>query len=367
LRGPTPEKVRIRADGRTLLRLDQTRPERPPVVALTPAAERAVESAGAVLVADYGYGLAGSDLGALLARRTRQVPVVWDPHPRGSAPVADAALVTPNRTEAARFVPEVSGDGLAAWAERGRRLVRRWEAGAVSVTLGAEGALVVTGTGPPAVVPAPVTSDGDPCGAGDRFAVGAVLALQRGAGVVDAVGAAVAEASAFVAAGGAAASERPPAPATRADDVGETVERIRRQGGTIVATGGCFDLLHAGHVSMLQAARRLGDCLVVLLNSDDSIARLKGPDRPINEAEDRAAVLLGLACVDAIEVFDEDTPVAALERLRPDVFVKGGDYTGEEIPEARAMRAWGGQFLTVPYVAGRSTTRMIEEVLARVG
>src|SRR5207302_483586 len=111
-------------------------------------------------------------------------------------------------------------------------------------------------------------------------------------------------------------------------------------------------ILHAGHVRMLEAARALGDCLVVLMNSDGSVRRVKGPDRPLVCEADRAAVLAALGCVDAVEVFDEDTPVAALQRLRPDIFAKGADYAVADLPEAAAMAAIGGEAVVVPYVAG---------------
>ena len=148
-------------------------------------------------------------------------------------------------------------------------------------------------------------------------------------------------------------------------DAAGLVAKVRAEGGTVVATGGCFDLLHAGHVAMLQAARALGDCLVVCLNGDDSVRRLKGRDRPLQPATDRAAVLLALDCVDAVVVFDEDTPVQALERLRPSIFAKGADYAGADLPEARALAQWGGQVVAVPYLQGRSTTRLLEEAVRR--
>ncbi|MGX6449665.1 D-glycero-beta-D-manno-heptose 1-phosphate adenylyltransferase, partial [Patulibacter sp. S7RM1-6] len=154
----------------------------------------------------------------------------------------------------------------------------------------------------------------------------------------------------------------PAASVTRESEALELVERVRARGGTVVATGGCFDLLHAGHVESLRAARELGDALVVCLNSDDSVRRLKGPERPIIRADDRAAVLGALACVDAVAVFEEDTPVALLERLRPDLFVKGGDYRPDELPETPVLARWGGRVVTVPLKAGRSTTSILQEV-----
>jgi rfaE bifunctional protein nucleotidyltransferase chain/domain len=127
---------------------------------------------------------------------------------------------------------------------------------------------------------------------------------------------------------------------------------------TVVATGGCFDLLHAGHIHTLAAARSLGDYLVVLLNSDESVRRLKGDDRPFQSQSDRAMVLGSLRDVDEVVVFDEDTPERALSRLRPDVWVKGGDYASVDLPEASLVRSWGGEVLTVPYLPGRSTTNL---------
>ena len=131
----------------------------------------------------------------------------------------------------------------------------------------------------------------------------------------------------------------------------------------MVATGGCFDLLHAGHVETLMAARALGDCLVVCLNSDASVRRLKGPGRPVVSQVDRAALLSAMACVDAVAVFDEDTPETVLDRLRPDVWAKGGDYAGAELPEAAVLARWGGRAVVLPFLPDHSTSRLIEEVM----
>jgi rfaE bifunctional protein nucleotidyltransferase chain/domain len=218
--------------------------------------------------------------------------------------------------------------------------------------------VLVAGDGPPLAVPAPPVSGGDPCGAGDRFAATAAVRLAAGALPSAAVHAAVVEASAFVAAGGAATALQP-APAPAADDARALAARVRAAGGTVVATGGCFDLLHAGHVRMLTAARALGDCLIVCLNSDASVARLKGPDRPLVGQDDRRAVLAGLSCVDAVTVFEEDDPRAVLRELRPRLWAKGGDYAVSDLPEAATLAEWGGQAVIVPYVAGRSTSELI--------
>jgi D-beta-D-heptose 7-phosphate kinase/D-beta-D-heptose 1-phosphate adenosyltransferase len=134
----------------------------------------------------------------------------------------------------------------------------------------------------------------------------------------------------------------------------------------VVATGGCFDLVHAGHAKTLSAARALGDCLVVCLNSDSSVRRLKGPQRPIMSQEDRLDLLLALECVDAVLIFDQDTPEQALRQLEPDLWVKGGDYSAEELPETELVRSWGGQTVIVPFVPGRSTSTLAS-ALAKVG
>jgi rfaE bifunctional protein nucleotidyltransferase chain/domain len=140
---------------------------------------------------------------------------------------------------------------------------------------------------------------------------------------------------------------------------------VRARGGTVVATGGCFDLLHAGHVATLEAARALGDCLVVCLNSDASVRRLKGPDRPLVGEQDRARVLRALRCVDAVLVFGEDEPGAALQQLRPDLWVKGGDYSGTRLPEADVLAEWGGRAVVLPYLQGRSTTGLVRAAAGR--
>ena len=389
LDGATPEKVRVLAGGRPVVRLDHGGVAR----GCGPLPAGALDGADAVLVSDYGRGVAAEpSVRAALASLPGEVPLVWDPHPKGPAPIAGATLVTPNLKEATAAAdrgPAASGiassptttasspaaaaapsptaassphasSPLAAGELAGRALVARWRAVAVCVTLAARGAVMVSGDGPALAVPAPRVT-GDPCGAGDCFAATAAGRLAAGALPSEAVRAAVEAASSFVAAGGAGARETPVPPG----DAAAIAARVRAAGGTVVATGGCFDLLHAGHVRMLEQARALGDCLVVCLNSDASVRRLKGDDRPLVEQDDRAAVLAALGCVDAVAIFEEDDPRAVLRTLRPHVWAKGGDYAVAELPEAETLAEWGGRAVIVPYVAGRSTTRLITEVLAR--
>jgi rfaE bifunctional protein nucleotidyltransferase chain/domain len=143
-------------------------------------------------------------------------------------------------------------------------------------------------------------------------------------------------------------------------DAGDLIRRVHAAGGTVVATGGCFDVLHAGHIACLEAARRLGDALVVLVNSDASVQRLKGARRPVNPIEDRRRVLESLSCVGAVAVFGGDNPCELLDQLRPDVWVKGGDYAADKLPEASVVQSWGGRVVVVPYLDGRSTSTILE-------
>jgi rfaE bifunctional protein nucleotidyltransferase chain/domain len=155
-------------------------------------------------------------------------------------------------------------------------------------------------------------------------------------------------------------------PETRILDADQLVGRLGRpRTGRLVFTNGCFDVLHRGHVEYLYAARALGDALVVGVNTDASVRRLKGEDRPVVPLEDRLYVLAGLACVDAVTAFDEDTPRALIAALLPDVLVKGGDYRAEDVVGAQEVRAAGGEVRILPFLAGRSTTGIIQRLRER--
>lgn len=365
LLGPTVEKVRVRADGRTLLRLDHG--GRAPAQIEGSQVDLSRLAGATVLVSDYGRGLV--DAPGIRAGLESASHVVWDPHPRGMAPMPGCRLVTPNRAEAGLMLAA----SIAEVSVRARQLARQWRADHVAVTLGASGALVASALGEPLAIPAPQVGLGDPCGAGDCFAMTAAGLIADGASAGEAVSGAVGAAAAFVAAGGAAQALREPdrrAVAHQPVGLGHAARVIaetRARGARAVATGGCFDLLHAGHIASLRAARALGGCLVVCLNSDLSVRRLKGSSRPVVAERDRAAVLGALSFVDAVVVFDEETPEAVLNELRPDVFVKGGDYDLAAMPEARLVRSWGGEAVLVPYVDGYSTTGLLREAQKRAG
>ena len=140
------------------------------------------------------------------------------------------------------------------------------------------------------------------------------------------------------------------------------VNDLRTSGKTIVFTNGVFDLLHPGHVDVLVGARARGDVLVVGVNSDASVKRLKGPDRPVRSEGERVYVLAGLEAVDAVTLFEQDTPLALVQVLRPDVIVKGGDYSPENVVGAAEVRSWGGECVIIPLTPGHSTTSIIEQL-----
>ncbi|MBB4689147.1 PfkB family carbohydrate kinase [Amycolatopsis jiangsuensis] len=361
LEGGTVSKTRVRAAGQSLLRMDSG-DGIASAAPLPSRVKRTLRGAGAILVADYGRGLTRNpSLRALLTELAGEVPIVWDPHPRGAAPVPGVRLVTPNSSEAETIVPE-AGEPV----ELARKLRGHWSSEAVAVTLGHQGAALHDDGSGGRVIPVPETArvtgkaTPDTCGAGDRFAAAAAATLLDGATADEAVRAAVEAAARFVAAGGAGALSvedvRVPMPA---GDAFALAAQVRASGGQLVATGGCFDLLHPGHISLLRQARALGDALVVCLNSDRSVSRLKGPGRPLLAAEDRARLLSELCCVDAVAVFDEPSPAAMLERLRPQVWVKGGDYADVAMPEREVVARHGGEVVLVPTLPGYSTTRLV--------
>lgn len=145
------------------------------------------------------------------------------------------------------------------------------------------------------------------------------------------------------------------------------VEEAKMQGKVVVFTNGCFDILHVGHLRYLQEAKRQGDILIVGVNSDLSVKRLKGKDRPVNSEEDRAEMLCGLAAVDYTVLFEEDTPMELLEELKPSIHVKGGDYTKEELPETRIVEKHGGEVRILDFVEGKSTTNIVRKIQKNEG
>jgi D-beta-D-heptose 7-phosphate kinase / D-beta-D-heptose 1-phosphate adenosyltransferase len=371
-------KLRLRAAGQSLARVDQGCSPVLAPGAWTPEATAAVDAGAALLVSDYGRGLATvAAFRAVVEEMSSRAPVVWDPHARGAEPPLGVLdVLVPNLDEAQRLADVALHDGGVPAV--GRALVERFGC-AVAVTLGERGALLVRPGRDAETVPIEPVA-GDACGAGDRFAATVAVDRANGVGLLDAVRHAAGAARDQIVGtqhrhrgDGAWARSRGRGPsvprvgADAADDPLAWAQSLHRAGGRLVAAGGCFDVLHAGHVRLLEAARRLGDGLVVCLNGDLSVRRLKGRHRPVNPVEDRAAVLRGLGCVDAVVTFDEDTPCEVLRRLRPHVFAKGADYAGDDLPERQVLAEWGGELVLLPVVDGRSTTRILRAAATASG
>ncbi|MEW1820349.1 PfkB family carbohydrate kinase [Arthrobacter sp. NPDC080031] len=379
LLGPTPIKTRVRAADQAVVRID-TGCGTAPVPELGDYLLSPLDEMDAIVVADYGRGLTRNPrLRSRLEALAERIPIIWDPHPAGAEPVPGVAAVTPNAAEAAGF-SGIPANGAVSAAAAAEQLLERWSSASVVVTLGELGALLLEHPGEPAasngpsvprMIPAPSVSVVDPCGAGDRFAASLGLQLAARESMPEAVQAAVTEAAQFLDSGGVGHVAK----AKEVDDADkwesrsaavELARRVRSRHGTVVATGGCFDLVHAGHVRTLEAARRLGDCLIVCLNSDESVRRLKGPGRPVIGLRDRVELLLALRCVDAVAVFEEDTPEQVLAEIRPDLWIKGGDYAGTRLPESMLLEQWGGRTVTLPHHPDRSTTQLAA-VLEKIG
>lgn len=378
--GSTPEKIRLRA-GQTLLRLDRGRHGELRSSGLGPALQSIMAQAAAVLVSDYGQGItAAPEIRDSLRRVAPTRPVVWDPHPRGTRPVPGLAVVKPNWHEAEQFgLAFAAVDRHGSAVELADGLLRAWRAETVCITRGQDPALLAFRNGDHRTIPVS-RATGDVCGAGDRFGASLTRELAAGLRATEAAQVAARDAARFVAgereyaavetyrrssAIGAADPDEGIAGPWSLSAAVERAAAVRRAGGTVVATGGCFDLLHSGHVRMLQSAARLGDYLVVLLNSDSSVRSIKGPDRPLVTERERALLLSSLVPVDRVAIFTQRTPAEALRRLKPDVWAKGGDYEADQLPEREVIADWGGRLAILPFIEERSTTRLIKEAGAR--
>jgi D-beta-D-heptose 7-phosphate kinase / D-beta-D-heptose 1-phosphate adenosyltransferase len=334
--------------------------------------------ADAVILADYGYGTFSQalvDAVRVLQQRSPRVLVVDSRHrlPMFS-PLAPTA-VKPNYEELKELLAPQSLEGFPSRAEavqaHAEAILSATGAQLVAATLDCDGAVLLQPHAPPRRLFNRHVPVRNAAGAGDSFV--ATLALALAAGAPSGLAGELAAAAATV-----AVSKDGTAPCTaaelhhcfspagkHADDLALLAQRLqtyRDQGRTVVFTNGCFDILHRGHVTLLNQARSLGDVLIVGVNSDASIRRLKGPGRPINTLEDRVQVLAALACVDHVIGFDEDTCSELVRALRPHIFVKGGDYTRETLPEAPVVEAMGGVVHVLPYLSDRSTTGLIERI-----
>ncbi|MBX6356816.1 MAG: D-glycero-beta-D-manno-heptose 1-phosphate adenylyltransferase [Micromonosporaceae bacterium] len=327
----------------------------------------------AVVVCDYDAGVLGPRIRQWLLERRADLPLlVVDAHTPTRWAAVEPDLVTPSYAEAQRVLQAPGETDRPAWVTRNSTALRRsLRAGTVAVTLDTEGAVVLAGDETPYrtyTQPAPARRAS---GAGDSYVAGFVLALLSGA--TPQLAAEVAQLAATAAtrlpgtavcglAALGAAADAAEQRLVATDALARQVAEHRRRGRRIVFTNGCFDVLHRGHVGYLNQAKRLGDVLVVAVNSDQSVRRLKGPDRPVNPEADRVAVLAALSCVDHVVLFDADSPTELLEVVRPDVYVKGGDYRPDLIPEAPLVHRLGGEVRVLDYLYDRSTTKIIERI-----
>ena len=371
----TTRKLRVLGHSQQLLRLDweDASPCAPAEL------ERAIgllttgSKPDAIVLSDYAKGvLSPETIAAALALRG-SAPVVVDPKHRDLRRYRGAAAVTPNLRELELAAGEaLDAEDIASIESAARGLARSAGLEALVVTLGARGMLVVPAEDASIWVPAERREVYDVTGAGDTAI--AVLAVALATGAPLSAAAQIANSAAGVAVGqvGAVAVEpgrirdalaaRPDGKVLRRDELAARAASWRMGGKRIIFTNGCFDLLHSGHLALLEHAARLGDVLVLAINSDASVRRLKGPERPLVPQAERAALLAALSFVDAVAIFDEDTPLATLEAVRPHVLVKGGDYRPDQIVGRELVEGYGGRVEIVPLVPDKSTSALVERI-----
>jgi D-beta-D-heptose 7-phosphate kinase/D-beta-D-heptose 1-phosphate adenosyltransferase len=377
----TTRKLRVLGHSQQLLRMDWE--DSSPCDEILGA--RMLEALGtqtpdAVILSDYAKGVLTPLLITAITGRAGKAPVVVDPKSRDFTRYRGATTVTPNLRE----LEAASGTSLdptntESVAAAARPLIAAAGLSSMVVTLSEHGMLVIPADGPPIPVPASPREVYDVTGAGDTAIAVLTLSLAAGTSLHDAAQLANAAAGVSVGQVGAVAvdadrirSELTASPEAKVLSRAELAARAaswRIAGKRIVFTNGCYDLLHAGHLSLLHGAAKLGDVLVLAINSDASVRRLKGPERPLVPQAERAALLAALACVDAVTVFDEDTPLATIEAVRPHILVKGADYKAEQVVGREVVEANGGRVALVPLLAQKSTTALVDRIkgLARNG
>jgi D-beta-D-heptose 7-phosphate kinase/D-beta-D-heptose 1-phosphate adenosyltransferase len=309
------------------------------------------------------------------AGRLKGIPVVVDPKGNDYRRYRGATLLTPNRAEASEAANiEINDEETLAAA--GRKILTEVELDALVLTRSEEGMSLFQQNKDQINLATRAREVFDVSGAGDTvlaligIGLAASLSLKQaaivaniGAGIVVAkVGTSTVSCQEIL----SVLSEVGLPEENKiqlVEPLSDILKHAHNHGKKVVFTNGCFDLLHAGHVSYLQRARELGDLLVLGLNSDASVQRLKGPTRPLVQQDDRAQVMAALACIDYVVIFDEDTPLQLIEALRPDILVKGGDYTPETVVGRQQVESWGGRVELISFVEGRSTTGLVEKIV----
>ncbi len=377
--GMTTIKNRVVSRGQQLVRYDQEFDAQHISVAaawpqLRHRVEAAIASADLLLLSDYAKGVLADPRELIAIASAHGVPVVVDPKRKDFTAYAGATAVTPNLLEFLQASAEVTE--LENLDERAEAACAHWGITHLCLTRGGDGVSLYTRGRAPTHLPALAQEVFDVTGAGDTFVATLSAAMAASLAVTDACDLANRAAGLAVSRHGTTAITRAELQAAmNADTAGlppvlsgtriqEWVAAQRAAGKQVVVTNGCFDVLHPGHLDCLRAARQEGGCLLVALNSDASIRRLKGSSRPINPEADRVRMLQGCRDVDALVVFEEDTPAEVIQAVIPDVLVKGGDYAADEIVGADFVRANGGRVCIVPLRAGYSSTGLINRMIA---
>ena len=369
---PTITKTRVQSRGQQLIRLDQENAAELHDDAIVATLKAAVGDAGAVILSDYGKG-ALTDVRKMIAVcRDAGVPVLVDPRGSDFGKYKGASLITPNQAEFEAVVGVCNTD--KDLVNRGRNLLDELKLDALLITRSEKGMLLLEAGAEAIFLSTQAREVYDVTGAGDTViaTLAAAIASQEELGsaaalaniaaglVVRKIGVATVTPSEIRVAmhqrgqGGRGLVGR--------DELGSLVEESRGRDERVVMTNGCFDILHAGHVAYLEEAKSLGDRLIVAVNDDDSVQRLKGESRPVNGLQDRMLVLAGLAAVDWVVPFSEDTPAELIAAVLPDVLVKGGDYRPEEIVGGSEVLKNGGEVRVLAFREGHSTTRIIDRL-----
>ena len=369
---PTITKTRVQSRGQQLIRLDHEELGRENGASLALNLQDRKDRIDVVVLSDYGKGALG-DVTAMIAQcRSAGMPVLVDPKGTDFDKYKGASLLTPNQGEFEAVVGECASDDILV--ERATNMVDRLELGALLITRSEKGMLLIEPGEEPVFLSTQAREVYDVTGAGDTVIAAIAGVLAAGGSLQNAASLANLAASLVVRKIGVATvtpGELQVALHQRGQggrglvteaELLTMLAEARARSEKIVMTNGCFDLLHVGHVTYLEEAKSLGDRLIVAVNDDDSVKRLKGSNRPLNTLPDRMSVLAGLAAVDWVIPFSEDTPERLVSALLPDVLVKGGDYKTEEIVGAKNVLSNGGEVRVLSFTDGHSSSRLIEKL-----
>lgn len=376
----TLAKIRLSAASQLLVRFDQgctTLLDQASEDVLIARLRDCFPHSDALIISDYGYGVLTPRIINALAELQQQTPriIVADSKQLSALSSIGLSAIKPNYAEAVALIGPWRLSSYPSRTEaisaHGEELRAQLGAQIAAITMDAEGALIFEAGQPPYRTYARPATHVRAAGAGDTFVSTLALGLAAGATVPAAAELASAAAAAVVERDGTTSCTvdelrlRLGTDAKVMSDLDSLAGRARQYhlcGQRIVFTNGCFDILHRGHIALLERAKQLGDILIVGVNSDRSIRRIKGPGRPINSLDDRLQVLGALSCVDHLIAFDDDLPTALIQAIRPHLFIKGGDYNRDDLPEARLVEQLGGQIVILPHLDNRSTSAVIERI-----